>query len=504
MSVHRSVWIATADRPAFPTLDGGIDVDVAVVGGGITGLTTAFLLQRDGARVAVIEAAHVGAGTTGNTTGKVTSQHGLTYASLRERHGESKARQYATANQQAIATVAALAEETSADCGFERAPAFVYTCSAEQRSAIEAEHGAAAALGLPATLTSDTDLPFPVEAAVRFDDQAHFHPGRYIAALATTFEARGGLVFERTRATDVDERADGAVVRTATGDVHAEHVVLATLLPFVDLGGFFAKAWPTREYAVAARLRAPAPSGMHINIESPTRSTRPWVDGDRRGIVVVGEGHPTGHDDATPARWGALERWTREHFDVEAFEYRWSAQDYTTADELPYVGRSPRMHRTYVATGFKKWGLTNGTAAAHVLADLVAGRDNPWVEVYDSTRIGDAQAVKKLVEENVHVGVTFVKDRIARLRADAVDDLPRGEGAIVDADGDTVGAYRDPDGFLHAVSVTCTHLGCTVHWNSAEMSWDCPCHGSRFDTDGAVLNGPAVRPLEQYEVDQPA
>lgn len=504
MSQHRSVWLATAPIPTRPPLEGDLDVDVAVVGAGITGLTAALLVQRDGARVAVIEADHVAAGTTGYTTGKVTSQHSLTYHELIDTHGERKARLYAEANQQAVATVAALAEETGAECQLERAPAFLYTREIDQRGAIEAEHAAAVRLGLPATLTDDTDLPFPVEVALRFDDQAHFHAGRYAAALAAAVTAGGGRVFERTRALDVDERSDHAIVRTPSGDVRAEHVVLATLLPFVDLGGFFAKARPSREYGIAARLRDEAPAGMHINAGSPTRSTRPWLDGGGHGLVVVGESHPTGHGEAGPGRWGALEQWTRDHFDVESFEYRWSAQDYTTVDELPYVGRSPRMTRTLVATGFKKWGLTNGTAAAQMLADLLAGRDNPWLEAFDATRIGDAATVKKLVEDNLHVAKRFVKDRVARLRAGHVAGLQRGQGGTVKVDGDVVGAYRSPDGSLQAVSLTCTHMGCTVGWNAAETSWDCPCHGSRFSPDGTVLNGPAVRPLRQIEVEPDA
>jgi len=495
------VWLATADQPSFPPLDGDLDVDVAVVGGGITGLTTALLLQRDGARVALVEARRVGGGTTGHTTGKVTSQHGLTYASLLERHGEDRARQYAQANQQAVATVADLAASLDVDCGFEPAAAFVYTRTGEARADIEAEHAAALRLGLPATLTADVDLPFPVDLALRFDDQGHMHPARYTAALARALAAGGARVVEGTRALDVDEDGDAAVVRTVTGDVRATTVVVATLLPFVDAGGFFAKARPTRAYGIAVRLRGEAPSGMHIPAEAPVRSTRPWDDDGRPGLVVVGESHPTGEEDPTPGRWGALERWAREHFDVEAVAYRWSSQDYTTVDELPYVGRSPRLDRTVVATGFRKWGRTNGTAAATILADLVAGRTNAAAEAFDATRIGDLAAVKELVGDNLHVARRLVADRVARLRADDLATLEPGTGAMVDVDGDAVGAYRAPDGRVEAVSITCTHLGCTLRFNAAETSWDCPCHGSRFATDGAVLDGPAVRPLDRIEVD---
>lgn len=501
MSEHRSVWLSTSSAEPHPPVSGRVSVDVAVVGAGITGLTTALLLQRGGARVALIEAAEVGSGTTGHTTGKVTSQHSLTYHQLIEHHGEHKAQLYAEANQAAITTVADLVADTSADCQLEHAPAFVYALPGGDVAALQQEHRAAVRLGLPATLTTEIDLPFPVELALRFDAQAHLHPSRYLHALARTIVARGGEIFERSRATGIEEAADHAVVHTPDGAVRAEHVVAATLLPFVDRGGFFAKARPTRAYGVAARLRSDAPAGMHINTGSPIRSTRPWVDGDRRGLIVVGESHPTGEGEPTPARFGELERWAREHFDVESFEHRWSSQDYTTADGVPYVGRSPRMARTFVATGFKKWGLTNGTAAAEVLVELIAGRDHRWLEVFDATRIGDAQTVKKLVQDNAHVAKRMVADRIARLRADSVADLQPGEGAMVKADGDTVGAYRAPDGEVHAVSITCTHMGCTLRWNSAETSWDCPCHGSRFSHEGAVLDGPAVRPLERLEVD---
>lgn len=501
MSDHRSVWLATAEQPSFSALEQDLDVDVAVIGAGITGLTAALVLQRDGVSVAVIEADRVGAGTTGGTTGKVTAQHSLSCAALIDKHGEDKARQYAEANQQAIDTIERLAGLASADCQFERAPSFVYSEAAAERKRLESEHAAALRLGLPATLTTDVGLPFPVELALRFDDQAHFHPGRYTVALARTLVANGAQIFEHSRATDVDERLDHAIVRTPGGDIRAGHVVLATLLPFVDIGGFFAKASPSRAYGIAARLRSDAPAGMHINMGSPRRSTRPWIDGDRRGLIVVGENHPTGHGEASSGKWGELEAWAREHFDVESSEYRWSAQDYTTVDEIPYVGRSPRMSRTFVATGFKKWGLTNGTAAAQILTDLIVGRANPWAATFDATRVGDADTVKKLVEENGHVGKRFLKDRVARLRAETVDDLRPGDGGMVEIDGDVVGAYRDATGAVDAVSITCTHMGCTLRWNGAETSWDCPCHGSRFATDGDVLNGPAVEPLDRVDVD---
>lgn len=506
MSSPRSVWLESASRPSFPPLAGDreLDVDVVVIGGGITGLTAGYLLQRTGRSVAVVEARTIAAGATGNTTGKVTSQHGLRYDQLITQRGEAMARAYAEANQAAIDLVEQLGAETGADSRFTRAPAFVYTLNPQQRDALEAEHAAAVRLGLPATLTTEVDLPFPVELALRFEDQAHIHAVGHVAGLAQAIADGGGAVFEGTRATKLEERGGRVHVTTSGGRIHAGHAVIATLLPFDDAGGFFAKTKPSRSYGIAARLAAtsgPAIHGMHISIDDPSWSTRPWDDGGRPGVIVVGESHQVGADEADPDRWDALADWARRHFDVASVEYRWSAQDYITEDGAPYVGRSPRRRRTFVATGFGKWGLSNGTAAGLVLSELIQGREHPAAAVFDATRVGDPRTIARLIGDNLHVARHFIGDRVSQVVKPKETELEPDTGGIIRVGGRTVGGYRDPDGTLHAVRPTCTHLGCRLHWNGAERSWDCPCHGSRFSYGGDVLEGPAVKPLEVIDVD---
>ena len=495
IAANPSVWMATAPPVPFEELPGPRRFDVAVVGGGIAGLTTAFLLQRAGATVAVIEGRRVATGATGFTTAKVSALHGLTYADLIAHHGEDHARVYADANQTAGERIAYFVEELDIDCDFERQAAYTYTRQDEHQPEITAEVDAAGRLGLAARYVEDSDLPFPIRAAVRLDDQAQFHPRRYCLALAGAI-APPSMILENTRAAAVDEDADHAVVRTDRGDVTADQVVIATLLPFLDRGGFFAKAHPARSYATSIRVRGDVPAGMHLSVESPVRSIRPLVLGDDRGLIVGGGGHRTGETDDTDTFYTDLETWARETFDVVSVEHRWSAQDYITADSIPYVGRSPRTRRVFVATGFKKWGMTNGTAAAMLLADLLAGKDHPWAATFDAGRVGDARTVGQLIKDNAPVARHFVGDRVAHLTTTSTPGgLGPGTGGVVKLDGKTVGAYRDRDGALHAVSLKCTHLGCHLRWNPAETSWDCPCHGSRFDVDGAVIEGPAVEPL---------
>lgn len=501
MSEHGSPWLADPSPPAWPKLEGALEVDFVVVGAGISGLTTASLLHSNGSRVAVLEADRVGHGTTGHTTGKITSQHGLVYRSLIERHGMERANSYAQANQRAISAIGENVKRLGVDSSFERLPAYLYTRDPRRRADLESECSAAESLGLPASLTMDIDLPFPIESAIRFDDQALLDIGPYILGLARELSSGSGLIFENTRAVRITEKTNGVTVHTESGQVTASNAIVATLIPFMDRSGFFARMKPSRSYGIAAILNGDGITGMHINVDSPTRSTRPWRQDKGSGIVVVGEGHSVGHRQARPRRWGELEKWARQHFEVESFEYRWSSQDFESVDKLPYVGRAPLMRRTYVATGFRKWGLTNATAAAHMIADRMAGRDGDWSATFDATRLGNLHTLARTFSLNLGVANKFVRGRLQRLFAPAVDDLDRGEGSLVRANGSTLAAYRDPDGDLHCLSPTCSHLGCTVRWNHAEKSWDCPCHGSRFSIDGQVLNGPATDPLQPIVVE---
>jgi glycine/D-amino acid oxidase-like deaminating enzyme len=486
-----SLWLEEPAAPVGRAAPGELTVDVAVIGGGIAGLTTALLAKRDGARVAVIEAGRVGEGVTGANTAKVTALQGTIYSTIQDRHGLEAASVYAQASAAAVERVAALARDERIDCDLARRDAFTYATDGTEVPAVEREAEAARAAGLPVELTGDADLPYPVAHAVRLSGQVALHPVRYARGLAAAIAGDGSHVLEGVRALGVHEGSP-CVVRTATGSVTAERVVVATHYPFLDRGLFFARLEVQRSYCIAARVRERPPQGMSISAGSPTRSVRSYGD----LLVVGGEGHTTGSSAAKPGRFRALEAFALEHWPVDEFTHRWSAQDPIPYDRLPLIGPyTPVSSRLFVATGFMKWGLSGGTLAGMVLADRLAGRDNPWAARFDPSRVS-LRSAPRFAQLNVKAGTHFVVDRA--LPAGAA--LPQEGQARVVRDGiGKKGVFRDEDGGLHAVSLRCTHLGCLVHFNAAERSWDCPCHGSRFDVDGNVLEGPAVHPLERRE-----
>ncbi len=491
-----SLWVATTPETQYPQLAEDVTVDVAVIGAGIIGLSTAVLLKRAGVRVAVMEAGRVASGVTGYTTAKITSLHGLVYAHLVKQVGEERARIYADANQAAIEQVAAFVEEYAIDCDLRRMAAYTYTEDLSRVGDIRAEVETSVRLGLPASYTESTDLPYPVRAAVRFDNQALFHPRRYCLALAGLIPGDGSHLFEMTRATDVEEGSPCEVV-TGYGTIRAQHVVLASHIPFMDRGGFFAKTSPSRSYALGVRVEGVVPEGMYLSADSPTRSIRPHPIGDETMLIIGGEGHKVGQDPDTRRRYSALEEWSRERFDVRSIDFRWSAQDYMPVDDVPYIGRlTPTSKQVYVATGFKKWGMTTGTFAGMIVSDAILGRDNPWASLFDATRVDLTHSAKQLVTENTNVAKRFLGDRLGIPKASSLTGLAPGEGKVLEIGGEKVAAYRDEAGTVHTVSPICGHMGCVVTWNSAERTWDCPCHGSRYDYNGHAIQGPTVRDLE--------
>ena len=494
---NTSYWIASTERTGYPAAPGEVDVDVAVLGGGIAGLSAAAALKAAGRTVAVVEAGRIVEGVTGNTTAKVSASHGLLYAYLVERFGEERARLYAQSQLAGLDHIARTVAAERVECDFVRTESWVYTLDPAEVEQLRREADVAQRLGLPVTYEDTVPLPFETAGGIRYADQARFHPRRYLLHLAGTIPGDGSVVLEETRALDVDE-GDPCVVTTDRGVVRAHDVVVATHVPFLDRGLFFARQFPIRDYVVAAPVDGDAPDGMFLSTEQPTHSMRVAADGNRTLLIVGGEGHPTGRAQDTEERYDRLAAWTRERFRVGEVAYRWSTQDYTSTDRVPFVGRfHPGARRLWVATAFGAWGMTNGTMSGLLLADLVTGKENPWAAVYDPNRIGPAtETAKRFVRENAAVAKELAGGYLTPGDVASADELAPGEAAVIRHGLAKTATYRDESGTLHAVSARCTHLGCVVGWNAAERSWDCPCHGSRFDVDGAVLDGPAVDPLE--------
>ncbi len=497
-----SLWLATTPETDYASLEGGVHVDTAVVGGGIAGLTAATCLAERGQTVAVLEADRIVEGVTGHTTAKITSQHGLRYHWLVSHHGVDLARQYAAANEAAIEEIAA--RSRSIDCAFERLPAYVYANSSSDVSRLRAEARAARRLALPVSFTRQVPLPFETAGAVRFDGQAQFHPRKYLLGLAADLVADGNYVFENTRATKLDVGRPSRVT-TPRGQVAAANVVVATHFPFADRGLYFSRMHPKRAYLMAVRISGPLPDGMFYSSASPPDTFRPYVDGDTAMLIVGGQGHSPGvrSGPGTTERYRRVRSFAARHFDVESVEYRWSTHDYAPVDRVPFVGQlGPRTRNVYVATGFDGWGMTGGTAAGMILADLVVDGTSPWGDVFDPQRLRLAASAKRFLTKNATVCVRFLRDRLTTASGDG-RALGTDE-ARIDRGGDgPVARYRDEQGELHEVSAVCTHLDCLVTWNDAERTWDCPCHGSRFTYDGEVIAGPALDALPEVDVDRP-
>ncbi len=495
-SRHMPLWWDGVAAPPRPPLAEDASCDVAVVGAGITGLTTALLAARAGLSVRVIDMAGVATGTSGYTTAKVTSQHHLTYARLRLTHGDSGARTYAAAMEGAKEQVATLAE--GVPCDLQRCPAYVFGTRPGERTLLELETRAAQAAGLPARFDDEVPLPFSTIGGMRLDDQIQFHAVKYLLGLADQVTAAGATIHEQTRALGVKEHDAYAEVRTTRGTLRAAHVVVATLLPFLDRGLHFARAHASRSYVVTAQIAGDLPTAMLQGAGPPAHSVRSVPFGDETLLMALGASHHTGGR-ADDSRYAAVAEFMARHWEVTTFTHRWSSQDYIPVDGIPYIGRLGHgSERVHVATGLKKWGMTGGTLAGMLITDAITGRDNPWAGLFSAERLSLVSGAPRLAGENGRVALHLVGDRLLDRGSRDLEELAPDEGAIVSFDGDLVAGYRAADSTLHAVSPTCTHLGCHVRWNGAERTWDCPCHGSRFTPDGEILCGPATEPLRRH------
>jgi len=499
-----SVWKATTTMPTYPPLTDDVRCDVCVIGAGIAGITTAYLLAREGRRVVVLDKAGLAGGETAQTTAHLSSVLDDGFVEVERAHGVDGARLARESHQAAIERIARIVNEEGIECALERVDGFLFLAPGDDSSTLEEERDAAVRAGFEGVelLARAPEAPFDTGPCLRFPGLAQFHPLRYIAGLARCIERDGGRIHGGTFVEEVTGGEPGTV-RTATGTtVRASHLVVATNSPFNDRVAIHTKQAPYRTFVVGLRI---PPGSVNPSLLWDTAEFYHYVrilrdvagDGTHDLLIVGGEDHKTGQADDARERFARLEEWTRARYPMAGETlYRWSGQVFEPADYNAFIGRNPLdAENVYVATGDSGQGMTHGTIAGILISDLIAGRENPWVGVYDPARIRiSGGPVREFIEENLNVARQYAD----WLRPEADFDaarLPAGSGAVVQRGLAKVAVYRDEDGVLHECSAVCTHLGCVVRWNSHERSWDCPCHGSRFGPTGDVLTGPAPRPL---------
>lgn len=478
---HKSVWSMSDEISKREALSGDLTVEAVVIGAGLTGVLTAHFLQEAGINTVVIEADKIGSGQSRNSTAKITSQHGLIYHRLIEEFGMEKAQQYATANEAAISDYRDLIEKYGIDCDFTDSSAFLY--STENDDAITAEYHAAKKLKLPASFHRETELPFPVRAALKFDKQAMFNPVKFIDGISKNLR-----IYEDTRAI----RVEGGCVETERGNVYGKYIIFTDHYPFINFPGYyFLRMHQARSYVVAVKNATPL-MGMYYGLDDDGLSYRSYGD-----ILLIGGGNHRTGENSDGGQYDRLFAAAKKLWPDCEYHSAWSAQDCMPVDGVPYIGKFSKSEPNwYVATGFQKWGMTSAMVSARIIRDKIVKGKSPYEGVFAPERFMNTESMKEEIEEAKQTMKGLAREFLVPFGRKFANDLPNGHGGIVELEGKKVGVYKDEHGNIYAVSTRCPHLGCQLEWNPDEKSWDCPCHGSRFDFRGNLIDNPAQTNLE--------
>ena len=497
-----SYWLENSTNfDNLSSLQEDLEADVCIIGAGIFGITTAYYLTKMGFRVIVLEKDSIASKATGHTTAKITSQHGLIYNYLFNSYGEKFARDYLYANEQAIKNIKKIIDEENISCDFSFQNSYVYTTKQNEVSQLKSELDILDKLGYTANFVTATGLPFSINGALQFKNQAQFHPLKYISGLCNVILASGSSIFIDTTAYDVKRENDFYITYTQKYNVKSKYVVLASHYPFINFPGFyFTKMYQSTSYVIAIDTKNTLFHGMYINISSPIYSFRTAKYGKKELLLIGGADHKTGESVDFNSSYAVLENEAKKLYPDCKIVYRWNTRDCITLDKIPYIGLySHTTPNLYIGTGFNKWGMTSSNVAATIISNSINGNITPYSYVFDSTRIHPIKNRVELKNIIVQSANSLVIDKLKSFEHD-FSSIPNDSATIIDVNSEKVGIYKDPSGKLFAVNPTCTHLGCLLSWNSVDKTWDCPCHGSRFDYTGKNIYDPAMKNLNFYDL----
>ena len=517
--MDKSLWIDSIkeSRKTYDKLKESKTTEICIIGGGLTGLTTAYYLTKAGKEVVLLEKNKICGSTSGNTTAKITSQHGLFYNYLLQSVGKARAKEYLEANEKAIQNIEDIIKDENIECNFERQDAYVFTQKQEEVEKIKKEVEALEYLGFESKFLEDIEVPIKekqkegngdhiniqkkVLGAIQFKNQAQFNPCFYAQGLANKIEERSGKIFENSKVIDVKKEGDMYEIITKEGKVNAKTVVIASHYPIINAPGFyFMKMYQVTSYLIAVETNQPLFEGMYINSEDPTVSLRTAKLGNKSLLLVGGMDHKTGAKIDLKNSYKRLEEVAKQLYPDSKVVFYWSTEDCIPLDKIPYIGEFSNLWpNVYVGTGYKKWGMTTSNVAANIITDKILGKENPYEEVFKSTRLKPIKNYEELGNMLKEVGYSAIINKLEKID-EYIKDVKQGEGKIVEIESKKVGVYRDEEGKVYAVKPDCPHVGGVLSWNNLEKTWDCPCHGSRFTYEGKSIYDPAIKDLEKIMI----
>lgn len=482
-------------------LENELESDVCIIGAGIFGLTCGYYLSKLGFKVTIIEKNQIGSKATGHTTAKITSQHGLFYNYLNESYSEKFAKDYLFANEKAIENIKNIIDEENIKCDFEYQNNYVYSTNNKDLKSIKKEIKAVQNLGFNCEFVTKTGLPFEIQGAICFKNQAQFHPLKYLYSLCNSIINNNGTIYTDTTVFDVKKDGNNYITYSNNLNVKSKYVIVAAHYPFINFPGFyFTKMYQSTSYIIAIDPKKSLFNGMYISASEPIFSFRTATYNGKKILLIGGGDHKTGKPTSYENSYDLLEKEARKYYPDCEVLFKWNTRDCISLDKLPYIGPySSMLPGVYVGTGFKKWGMTTSNVAANIIVDMICGKQNKYSYLFNSTRL---KPLKNLNEfKNVLVESTNSL-LLNKLRSPEMnfDQIALNSGSIIEVSNEKVGIYKNPEGKIYAVKPICTHLGCLLSWNDVDKTWDCPCHGSRFNYDGTNLYDPAFKNLAFYDL----